>query len=131
MPKAAITSSFIVFEQSGAVFMARLVGEDGALIQQADFGTIKARVSLKDAGEALTYDATLTTASVVSDTLVTDDSRWTDTGGSSTGYNFVFTIPAASFPTADVYQLDLEFAPTVGEVYRDQSFLTTKEVRTS
>ena len=131
MPKKATISTITIFEQSGLLVMGYYTGNDGAGILEADFGTIKARVSLKDAGEALTYDATLTTADVVEDTPVTDDARWTDAGGSATGYNFITTIPASAFPTADTYQLDLEFAPSSGEVYRDQVEVVTLEVRTS
>lgn len=131
MPKKATVATFTIFEQSGLLVMGYYVGNDGSIIQVADFGTIKARVSLKDAGEALTYDATLTTATVVQDTPVTGDARWTEVGGGAAGYNFIATIPASAFPTADTYQLDLEFTPASGEVYRNQAKVVTLEVRTS
>lgn len=86
------------FEDSAAVFMARVLGSDGTALQQADVTGITCKVFDLDSASPTTAVAspTIVVASVIYDTLQTSDVRWTK---DSTGYNFLHAMPPSAFPT--------------------------------
>jgi len=102
-----------IYEDSGAYLMARVLGGDGAAVQQADVSSIAYSVyDMDDTSSPAT--GTLTVANVVYDTLQTD-ARWTK---DSTGYNFGWAAAATLFPTGDkLYLAELLFTPASGEAY--------------
>ena len=126
MPQATITEK-IIFEDSPAQCLARVVGNDGSAIQQGDYGAITYAVFEEDTTTAIST-GTLTVADVVFDSYQTD-SRWTV---DATGYNFRTTIPASDFTAGDgVYRIEFKFAPTGQEQFFVIFQVTTIEVRTS
>lgn len=117
MPAATITTA-TVWEDADCVLMARVLGNDGAAITQSITTTVK--VKMYDIVSAPTTDTisnrSLTVSAVVYDTLqtTTDDARWTvDT----TGYNFLYALPAADISTPTVYRVEITFTPTSGGAF--------------
>ncbi len=102
-----------IWEDSGAYLMSRILGSDGAAIQQADVSSIAYSVyDMDDTSSPST--GSLTVANVVYDTLQTD-ARWTK---DSTGYNFGWAAGASLFAGGDkVYTVEVAFTPASGEVY--------------
>lgn len=115
-------------QSSGLYLMSRVVGNDGALVTQASFGTITYTVYDLSTTPKTTVEGptSLTINSVVFNALQTTtlDPRWTvDT----TGYNFAFTVPAADLSKGGVvYWVTVNFAPSSGQPFAD-----AWEVRTS
>lgn len=107
---------FSVWEDSSLTVMARITGNAGTNITQASLTSIKLRVfDLDDDGAEVGAEATLTISSVVYDSLQTSDPRWTV---DSTGYNFLYTIPAARFPTGPCLALcQFVITPTSGDPF--------------
>jgi hypothetical protein len=102
------------FEDSGASPMARVVGNDGENIVQADITTIFRTIHNAATGTVVQASTEITVADVVFDTLQTD-SRWTY---DATGYNFRDAVPAAQLATgSEVYQIEYKFTPDSGEVW--------------
>ena len=96
------------FEDAASTFLARVVGEDAALLLIANVTSISYKVyDTTDGSESAT--GSLTVSSVIFDTLQTD-ARWTvDT----TGYNFKFLMPASAFPAGDrLYRVEFLFTVT-------------------
>lgn len=113
MPAATIWKG-AGFEDSGASPMARVVGNDGANIVQADITSIHRSIYNAATGTEIEADTALTVANVVFDTLQTD-SRW---GYDTTGYNFRDSVPASKFAAgSQVYQIEYKFTPASGEVW--------------
>lgn len=115
MPRCEIHKA-VVFEDSGLTLMARIVGNDGEYIKQADFGTITYAVHDSDGAE-VTASTSLTPANVIFDTLQTsgDDPRWPH---GDVGFNFAFVLPAASSPTGGKTNLvEVKFVPSSGEPF--------------
>ncbi len=115
MPTTTQIQKATAWEDAGLRIMARLRGNTGSLIVQADFTAIAASVWPFRAPTSPTLDASaLTVASVVFDTLQTtsDDARWTK---DSTGYNFAYTIPASAFPDPGVHRVEVIFNPASGD----------------
>ncbi len=119
-----------VWEDQSLTVMARLLGNDGENIAQADFDNINASVwDTTDTSTPTLDNASLTISSVVSDTLVTDDDRWdVDT----IGYNFVYTVPASAFPNGGrVYRMEVKFDPTSGDDWFMVVDITSQKLLTS
>lgn len=108
---------FAVWEDASLVCMARIVGAAGAAITQATVSSITCKVFDRDTSTATPdYSATLTIASVVSDTLLTT-APWTK---DQTGRNFTHTVPATSaFPRAtDNCWIEYTFTMTNADVLK-------------
>jgi|SRR5579864_97101 len=91
------------------VLLARIRSESGAYVTQASLlsGTVKVLDGYTPVQIGSTIN--LTIASVIFDTLQQDAIRWVlDT----TGYNFLFTVPASYFPKAGLYLVQTEFLDT-------------------
>lgn len=115
-----------VWEDSGVVLMARVLGYDGDPIQQADITSISRKVF--DGGTTISTDD-LVVADVIFDALQTGDSRW---DADDTGFNVLDIVPAASLPNGDtVYRVEYLFTPASGEVFHDVFDLITKNLRAS
>ncbi len=115
MPTSTDLQRATGWEDTGLTIMARLRGNGGALILQADFTGIAASVWPEGTPTSPTLDATaLTIASVVFDTLQkeADDARWTR---DTTGYNFAYTVPASAFPSPGLHRVEIVFDPTSGD----------------
>ena len=125
MAEATLTSKRI-WEDTGATFLARILGDDGAAIVQADFGSISYAVFEEDATAAV-VSGSLTVSDVVFDTYQTD-ARWTV---DSTGYNFRHTVAASVFSTGNAaYRIEYKFEPTGDEPFYAVLQAITVETRT-
>jgi len=100
-----------IWEDSGLVCMARVIGEDAENLVQADVSSIDCTVTHLPTGAFTEPDVTVSSA--VFNTLQTD-SRWTV---DSTGYNFRFTVPAASFAKAGKARVEFKFTPASGQPF--------------
>jgi len=120
----AVATKALVFKNGTLTCMARVVGADATAIVQAELSSIAYSVYAldpddEDAQTVVTgHDGTaLTVASVVYDTLQTDDDRL---AVDSTGYNFLHEIDvstAEAFPVRGVnYLVHYELTPTSGQV---------------
>ena len=123
------------YEDSAAVFMALVRGSDRELILQADLTSITFTVTdTSDDSNPVSSD-TLTIASVILDTPVTDDVAWLEAfPGDTTGYNFIFEAPKTWFPEPDTtYRVEFIFRPTTGENYEFAVVFehTTKSLKVS
>ncbi len=92
--------------------MSRVKGLSGSYITQASLSAITCKV-YNNVGTLVT-SPTVTISSSVFDTLQTTDSRWTR---DTTGYNFLFTIPAAAFPSVGLYRVEFKFTPATGDPF--------------
>lgn len=124
---------------SGVTLLARILGNAGIPIVQADISSIA--YTVRDLANATTVTSgSLTVSSVVTNALVDNDPRWTVDSAAfpgpdgRTGYNFVATIAASAFAslfdvaasTAPVpykvtphrVQVTVEFTPVSGQVFR-------------
>lgn len=105
-------------ENSGATIRARIVGHAGTPITQASLTTVKYTVqkyadrddAIKDEnGTEVTDETTLTISSAIFDALQSWDED-------STGYNFAYALPAASFPDGNAwYRVEVWCDPASGE----------------
>ena len=128
MAKSADIPSITIFEDSGAVLMRHIVGNDRVAIQQADITS--ATRNVYDRQTLVLGPTTLTVADVVFDTIQTD-ARWTNTE-EATGYNFRDDVPATAFPTGDrVYRVEWSFVPASGENFKALYDVHTKCLVTS
>ena len=110
------TKRFDGREDTPQVCMARVQGVGGTNITQASITSITCKVFDLSGATPDTAETTptVTVATSVFDTLQTDDMWDEDT----VGYNFRFTVPAASFSTGDHYYLiEFTFTPTSGDAY--------------
>jgi len=108
---------YTLLESCGVTYMARIVGDDGALVTQATFGggSIAYKVFDTDNGNAETGSGTLTVADVVFNTVQTDDAWPYDDG-----YNVRYVLPASCFPVGGhLYRVELIYTPGVGERFAD------------
>jgi hypothetical protein len=113
------------FEDAPIVLMDRVKNIAGAYITQASVSSISYRCdaysSQTDAekcsnGTEVTDDTSLTISSVVYDTLQTA-APW-DSTADATGYNFRFTLPAASRPVGDKWhRVEVIITPATGDAY--------------
>ena len=113
MPRAR-NKTFTVWEDGGAIVLARIVGNDGSNITQASITSI-AYLVYDTTSSAQVITGSVTVATSVFDTLQ-DDDRWPDS--EATGYNFRHALPATAFPTGGhEYQVEYKFTPSSGEVF--------------
>lgn len=129
---AALTEATkaVIWEDSGATLMARVVGNDAADLQQADVTGISYKIFDLDSATPGTATATGTcvVATVIKDTLQTDD-RWTV---DSTGYNFIEATAASLWPTGDHrYRIEYIFDPVSGEDFPVVFELSVRAIVTS
>lgn len=112
---SAEVHEFSGWEDTPVALMARVTGEDAALITQASIDSITIDVyrMVGSSAVAVGTQGSLTVADVVFDTLQTD-SRWTE---DSTGYNFRYTVPAARFATAGRHRIEFWFTGADGSVF--------------
>ena len=117
-----------VFQNSGALFLARVRSSSGSYVTQATLSTITCRVSNMTTGVAVTViSPTITISTSVFDALQTD-AYWTQ---DTTGYNFKHAMPATAFPTANnVYRVEYKFTPTSGAVFYVEFQVTALETLT-
>lgn len=103
------TFSGIYRENGLAVHYARLTADNGSgaatgvigegkYLQIADITSITMTVIEKLSGDVIVAPTTLTVSAVVSDTVVTSTTVWTQ----GAGYNFRHAMPAGSFPQSGV-----------------------------
>ena len=122
MPNAADIHG-AVFKNGSATLLARVVGGDGANIQQADLSSAKYTVFLlddhdPDVGTPVTghTDKTVVVASLIYDALQTDDLWDVD----DVGYNLKHILDVGSaqaFATAGrAYRIVFSLTPTSGQV---------------
>lgn len=110
MMPAPIVTKAMVWEDSGAAFMARVVGNTAANMTQASI--TGATVKVYDSAGTSQLSDSMTISSVVFDTLQTD-ARWTV---DSTGYNFLYAIADTVFTTGnESYTVEFMFDPVSGE----------------
>lgn len=108
-----IIHHYTVIEDSGCSNMARVVGNDAAVITIATISTIKQHVFDLDATDPTVdlSNTALTVANVVFDTLQTD-ARWTK---DSTGYNFRDDVDDTILSTGgNRYRFEYVFEPSSG-----------------
>jgi len=120
MPTASVQKLF-VWEDSGATLMARIVGNDNALVTQASISTITCKI-VDTSGVTPTATPSITKTAVIFNALQTD-AIWT---ADSTGYNFKHGILASQLPNGDTtYRVEYKFTPTTGEPFHAVFELTT------
>lgn len=110
-----------ILEDTGVVLFARVELNSGDYITQSDFGTITYIV--KEGPTTIVSSTSLTVADVVSDTLVTNDARWTT---DTTGYNFVFDVPYTAFPTQGTHRVVVTFTPSSGNPVKAAWFVSVE-----
>lgn len=110
-----ITSATMI-ARTGAVLMARILGNAGTPITVATISSISAAVRDLDYN-AVTYGpSALTVASVVFNSYVQNDLRWFEAGGDALGYNFLWVVPAIALGMAGLrMRADVKFVPVSGE----------------
>lgn len=116
MAASVTIHSAAIFEDTSLTVMARVKGHSGTNITQASISSITCSVYTDNGDETgtLVTSPSVVVSSAVSDTLVTDDPRWTvDT----TGYNFIHTIPSAAFPTPVRHRVEYKFTPASGDPF--------------
>lgn len=112
MPSASIPNDVNVIEDSGVRWMARVLGQSGSAIVQADVSSIAYSVYDKSDTTTATTTGTLTVSDVIYNTLQTD-SRW---GKDATGYNFGWNVPASIFAAGNkTYRIEVKITPSSGE----------------
>ena len=121
-----IYKHLVIWEDSGYTVLARILGHDGAAIEQADVSAITWTVSERTVPDTVVDSGTLAIVSTVFDTLQTADDRWTmDT----TGFNFAVAMEAATVPNGNkAYHLRFIFTPVAGEVYQFPVVLHTRNL---
>jgi hypothetical protein len=117
-----------VFEDGGAIALARILGWDGSAIEQSEVTSITCAVTNITTGSPVSViTPSITVSDVIFDTLQTT-ALWTK---DSTGFNFKHALPATAFPTGNnVYRVEYKFTPTAGAVFY-VVFQVTAEATTS
>ncbi len=106
----------LIVRKSGATVAGLVQGNAGTNITQASLSSISYAVYRNDnAGtETLTGSGSLTVASVVFDSAITNDPRYT----LALGYNFLATIPASCFQQGGrTHRIEVLFTPVTGEAF--------------
>jgi len=133
----AVVTGQAVVNRSGVTLLARIVGNGGMPITQASLSTIQ--YALTDFGSGSPTPgspgpanpapttgalASLTISSVVFDSLQQNDPRWTKDSAANLGsdgawgYNFLATLAATLFTTANRQQCVVVFTPVTGQPFR-------------
>jgi hypothetical protein len=106
--------SAVVWEDSGASLMAKLTGNDAALITQATIDSISYKVFDSADLSTIITSGSLTVSTVVFNTLQLD-ARWT---ADTLGYNFRHDAPKEFFQEGGVtYRVEYKFIPVSGEQF--------------
>ena len=117
-----------VWEDSGFAWMARVKGNDAALVTQGDLSSIAYSVYDLDAPSEDPETGTLTIALVVFDTLQTD-ARWTK---DATGYNFRWDVSPTLLATGGHrYRFEVKFTPTTGDPFHLVGIITASQLSRS
>lgn len=127
---AASKACGVAWEGSSAIYMARIINDDGEILTQSDVSSINYYLYDLDGAtpSTPTQSGTLSAASTVFDTLQTD-SRWTK---DSTGYNFRHTLTAAWLADGDhTYRMEYVIVTTGSATITAVAEITTKNVRSS
>ena len=118
--------------QTDTLLMARVLGTNGALLNQASVSSITYLVTDTTTGLP-TGNGTFPVATTVFNSLVQSDARWSQDSiyypgpDQNYGYNFAATIPAALIPNSVRYQVDVVFLTTSGgQFIVSWSFLPAK-----
>lgn len=127
MSYGAITGT--VTSGSDVALMARIRGSDGALLTQASISAVAWQATDLTAG-AIAGAGSFTPSSVIFNTLVTADLRWTRDSADNLGaldgvwgYNFLAVLPYTTFAATALanvgqpthrYQTDVVFTPVAG-----------------
>ena len=125
MPRDAFDTHGSVFKNGTATLLARIVGSDGAAIQQADLTAIEYTVYLLDDQDPDSWTAVTSHTGVavaiagsVFDALQTDDLWDVD----DTGYNFRYTLSLATVTPYAIagrnYLVVFTFDPVAGQDFR-------------
>lgn len=113
---------YYVFEDCGALALARILGWTGDLVTQASLDSISYQVVDCDLRDTVTASGALLPADVVFD-IAQNDGSWPY----DAGYNFRFLIPASAFPTGGHrYAVEFTFTPVAPE---NQPFAVDFEIR--
>ena len=107
-----------VYEDGTAYAMARLKRKDSShnlvIVAQANFTSISRKVIRKSDLSTVIGPTTLTTTTVIINSLSTG-TIWTK---DTTGFNFIDTVPTTAFPVGgEDYNLEYTFTLTGGEVF--------------
>lgn len=117
-------ASAVVWEESGFICLARVLGNAGTAITQASISSINRKVFNRATGVEISSTA-LTVSAVVFDTLQTGD-IWSE---DSTGYNFSDGPAAADFSDANqTYRIEYTFTPASGQIFRSVFEVRTKDI---
>lgn len=113
-----------IWEEESLCVMARLRLVTGNYVTQAALASITCNVY--DGGTTVT-SPTVVVADAISDTLVTNDARWTP---DTTGYNFVVVLAGTTcFPTGGKrYRVEFTLTTTTGHVSYVVCVVTTLDV---
>ena len=123
---AAVAITGVVWEDSGASLMGRVLGNAGTAIVQADMTGISRSVYLGDT--VVAGPTAIVVATAVFDTLQTD-ARWTT---DSTGYNFRDDAPETIFADSDrIHIVEYALDPASGEDFHVVFRVTIAKIRTS
>ena len=104
----------IIMHGSGQTAMGLVLRQDGLPVKQADLSGISYQVLRFEMSGARTTtgQGTLAISTVVYDTPVTNDPRYTLPGG----FNFAAVIPATCFTTEGLFhRIDVMFTPVSGQ----------------
>jgi hypothetical protein len=103
-----------VIENSAAVMLARVSGQSGGNVVQADISSINVKVFDLDNATQISTTITPTVSSVVYNTLQTD-ARWTV---DATGYNVAIALAGSYFPEGNrPYSIEAKFTPASGSAF--------------
>lgn len=106
---------FETFVGCDVVCLAYVTGDDGEPILRADLSSITLYVTRQRTTTPTVNGTSLTIANVLSDTLVTDDPRWSEEALETTvGRNFAHVVAGSAFPVADSYRIEYTFTATSG-----------------
>jgi hypothetical protein len=129
MATATVTKAK-VFENSSAVLLARVVGQDGNPIVTADVDAMTLYIFDGETpingtgGVELDVDAT---DSIISDSLVTDDPRW---DVDEDGFNVEIPIDGENFPDGNkTYRVEVKVEPVDGGAFYLVWDVTTIEIQ--
>lgn len=108
--------SALIIGRTGAVLLARALGNAGTPITRASIASMSLQVRDLDYSQVSYGPAALVVATCVFDSCVQNDQRWIQEGGDATGYNVLVLIPALalSMPGKRV-RADVKFVPVAGE----------------
>lgn len=115
----------VLWEDTGLILMARILGQDGAVVNAASISDIRCEV-MDLIEQTLVVEIDVAPGDVIDDVLTADDERWS---ADSVGYNFLHEVPAIAFPEpGKTYQLSYLFTPLVGEPFPLVHHVQTKKL---